>query len=146
MLGLSAMLSLNYVLPLLNTSVSEYLPFHTHLLIGGSAADRAWLLIHHQHHLVQTPATTLSAQPTAAPAVSSNDTATTPALAAGASVISGGSSLGEVVSLGAGGALLADFAWPAAQTPLALWALLVPAALLLLTVSPPPPDRPPRPA
>ena len=56
MLGLSATLSLNAVLPLLSAGAREYSPFHTHLLLGGTAADRAWLLAHHAHGQPPRPA------------------------------------------------------------------------------------------
>jgi hypothetical protein len=130
MVGLSAMLSLNYVLPLLNTPVAEYTPFHTHLLIGGSAAGRAWLLTHHQHGLSNVP----PMPPTAA---APSDVPT----------LTSGAAAGDLLSVGAGaGALLADFAWPAAQLPGLVWALLLPAALLLTGRTLTPPYRPPRPA
>ena len=132
MLGLSASLSLNYVLPLLNAQAAEYTPFHTHLLLGGSAADRAWLLAHHSHGAHQT------------------QTDQTPAAAAlpdqGATIINGGDGLSAVLAGAAGGELLAALDWPDALPPLALWALLVPAALFFLGLAAPPPVQPPRPA
>ncbi len=128
MLGLSATLSLNTVLPLLSAGAGEYSPFHTHLLLGGTAADRAWLLAHHAHG---------QPQPAAAPSA-------TPA-PHGVTLTTTGSSLLDLLSLAAGGgALLGAFDWPHPTVPLALWLLLVPAALVLLGLASPPPDRPPR--
>jgi hypothetical protein len=131
MVGLSATLSLNYVLPLLNTPAGEYTPFHTHLLIGGSAAGRAWLLTHHQHGVI-------------APHVDQS-AVTTPADGDNPTITNGGNSLTDLASL-AGGALLTPLEWPSAEFPLALWALALPAALLYLAWRATPPDRPPRPA
>lgn len=130
MLGLSATLSLNFVVPLLSTGAGEYSPFHTHLVLGGTAADRAWLLAHHSHG---------QPQPASAP--------TTHPAAHGPTLTNFSSSLLDLLSLAAGGAaLLGAFDWPHPTVPLALWLLLVPAALLLLGLTAPPPDRPPRPA
>ncbi len=128
MLGLCASLSLNYVLPMLNTQAAEYTPFHTHLLLGGSAADRAWLLAHHTHGLAQ-PAPAPTALPDHGP-----------------TIVSAGDALTGLLSGAAGGELLGAFDWPAALVPLALWALLLPAALFLLGLASPPPQQPPRPA
>jgi len=127
MVGLSASLSLNYVLPLLNAQAAEYSPFHTHLLLGGSAADRAWLLAHHTHGLPHAPA-----------AASLPDHAPT--------IFTTGGGLTSLLSGAAGGELLGAFDWPAALAPLVLWALLVPAALFCLCLLAPPPEQPPRPA
>jgi hypothetical protein len=131
MVGLSAMLSLNFVLPLLNVSAGEYTPFHLHVLVGGTAAQRAWLLTHHQHGYVP-----------AAPAITA-PAATTPSDKA-PSIINTGNSLGDLLSLSAAGPLLVAAAELAVKAPLPVWALLLAAALLLPGLTPPPPDRPPR--
>lgn len=130
MLGLSATLSLHYVLPLLTTAAGEYSPFHTHLLYGGTAADRAWLLAHHPHGQPAAPLDPAPAAPPDAP---------------GVTVTSAGGGLLDLLNLAAGsGALLGAFDWPHPTVPLALWLLLIPAGLTLLGLTAPPPDRPPR--
>lgn len=126
MLGLSASLSLNYVLPVLNAQAgafSAFSPFHPHVLYGGSAADRAWLLAHHTH-----------------------DPAAPDAPATNATLISAGTGAADLHSLTAGQPLLGAFDWPHPLVPPALWLLLLPALVILLGLTAPPPDRPPRPA
>lgn len=130
MLGLSASLSLNYVLPLLNVQAGTFSPFHTHVLYGGTAADRAWLLAHHAHD-------TAAPQPEAADPHAPVNPAT---------VISAGTGAADLHSLAAGQPLLGAFDWPHPLVPLALWLLLLPALVTRLGLTAPPPDRPPRPA
>jgi hypothetical protein len=132
MLGLSASLSLNYVSPLLDTRASQYSPFHTHLLLGGTAASRAWLLAHHPHQL-SAVASAVGADPVARSA-SANQ------------LINAASSLSDLLHLSTIGAVLAAFAWPLVLAPLAVWVLLFPPRLARLGLRLSPPDRPPRPA
>ncbi|MCC7358493.1 MAG: hypothetical protein IT317_03400 [Anaerolineales bacterium] len=130
LLGLSATLSLNGVLPLLRAGVGEFTPFHTHRLVGGTPAARAWLLTYHTHNPTPAPAPAAPNAASAAPTLTNVS-----------------NSLADLLSLAAGGpALLGAGDWPPPWLPPALWALLLPATLFRLGRAAPRPERPPRPA
>jgi hypothetical protein len=45
-------LGLGIVLPFLGSDAIGLLPWHDHVVVGGTAADRAYVLAHHHHGLV----------------------------------------------------------------------------------------------
>lgn len=135
MWGLSASLSLNFVLPALDHHAAEYSPFHAHLVVGAlTTAEREQALAAHQHG---------GGQPHTHPASAAvlPMTGETPVVYA--------TGLWEsLLALGAGGVpeLRVRLDWPVPPPLYAVWLVLLPAALCLVLRSSPPPIQPPRPA
>jgi hypothetical protein len=145
MWGLSASLSLNFVLPAFDHHAVEYSPFHSHVILGArSAAEREQALAEHQHGAGQphthAPADTGAGASSAASAVAWPNP--TPL------VFATGGWLEGLLALSAAGApdLLVSLDWSAPQPVFAVWFALLPAALFFLLRTSPPPIQPPRPA
>jgi hypothetical protein len=135
--GLIPALSLNTVLPALDHHAAEYSPFHSHIVLGAATpAERDALLADH-HHGAGQPHSHEPAESTGAAgavAAQSNLTVIGARLADGLLALAASA---DLQSMPAGLGLL---------PPLALWLVLLPAALFLAWTASPPLPQPPRPA
>lgn len=124
------------VLPLLGFSVAEADPYHEHILVGGTAAERLSALTHHLYHHVASPWS-----PTRSPQTAGGDLAAITGGSCVVSVLSSNAAGAAVFALGGAG-LVGAGRCVAPDPPLAGRVVMAPFALwwevTLLTPDPPP--------
>jgi hypothetical protein len=132
--GLICYISLNFVLPALDPRVAEYVPQHDHLILSAAAwADGNRALAEHQHNAGRPDQHGAASHAAPAQVAADPDPA----------VISTGGGAGS--NLASQVYQLLDLAvTPLVQPPLALWIVIIPAALLFALCKPPPLKQPPR--